>query len=88
MPALGGYASFAEGETSGNRSRSPKGIGLMAGVGQDWWISDRWSVGFLVRSTYANTQLGAEASPEGVGGSPSEHDTLLSPSLEVSFTFH
>ena len=84
VQALVGYASLGQGDVS---TGAPSGIALMAGVGQDWWVSDRWSVGFLARVTYASTHLAAQAYPEG-GGMPSEHDTMLAPSLEVSFTFH
>ena len=64
----------------------PGGIGIMAGVGHDWWFGRHWSIGLLGRVSYAHTTLDSEY------GSPSypiaEHDTLVSPSLEASFTFH
>jgi hypothetical protein len=66
---------------------SPSGIGLMAGVGHDWWVNEDWSIGLLARLTYANLQLGPKPFLDGAG-SISEHITLVSPSLEVTFTAH
>jgi hypothetical protein len=85
VQALVGYATLGQGDVN---TSAPGGVGLMAGVGQDWWISERWSVGFLARVLYASTRLSTVPDPDGIGGAPSEHDTLISPSLEVSFTFH
>jgi hypothetical protein len=86
VQALVGYASFFH---SGDVTRElPDGIGLMAGVGQDWWISDRWSVGILARVTYANMHVTGGPYPDYPQGTPTERDTVISPSLEASFTWH
>jgi len=84
VQALVGYASLSHGDD--NRA-APSGIGLMAGVGHDWWVSDRWSIGPLVRLVYANTHGVGTSNPEG-SGTPSDHYSVLSPSLEISFTYH
>ena len=90
-PALGwhvqglvGYAKVGDavmglGDPSG-------GLGLLAGVGHDWWIGAHWSVGLLARLSYASGHLVTH--PNGSGSSATEHDTVISPSAEVSFTFH
>jgi hypothetical protein len=59
----------------------------MAGVGHGWWISEHWSVGALARLTYANLRLGQTAFDDGIGWQ-SEHNAMISPSLDASFTFH
>jgi len=63
-------------------------IGLMAGVGHDWWISDRWSVGILARLAYANMHVTGGPHVYYAGGTPTERDTVISPTLEASFTWH
>lgn len=84
VQALVGYASLGYGDIS---QGTPRGLGLMAGVGHDWWVSERWSIGALTRLVYANTHVASVTYPEG-GGMPSEHDTVLLPTLEISFTYH
>jgi hypothetical protein len=84
VQALVGYASLGAGDFS---RKAPSGIGLMAGVGHDWWVSDRFSVGVLARLVYANGNATAEPYPDS-GGSPSEHASVISPSLDASVTFH
>jgi hypothetical protein len=68
--------------------RKFSGIGLIAGVGHDWWISDRWSVGILARLVYANMHVTGAPYTGKPGGTPTERDTVISPSLEASFTWH
>jgi hypothetical protein len=89
VQALVGYAQVSYAEVTANpfSDGNPSGIGLMAGVGHDWWISEHWSVGLLARVTYANVRLAPTPFGDGLG-STSQHNTLVSPSLEVSFTFH
>ncbi|MEI9950091.1 MAG: hypothetical protein WDO74_14245 [Pseudomonadota bacterium] len=84
VQALVGYASVGYADIN---SGAPNGIGLMAGVGHDWSVSDHWSIGALGRLVYADTHVAGVSYPEG-GGMPSEHHSVLSPSLEVSFTYH
>jgi hypothetical protein len=89
VQALIGYAqiSYAEITQHPLSDGTPSGIGLMAGLGHDWWVNEHWSIGLLARITYASTQLAATAFSDGIG-SVSEHDTLVLPSLDASFTFH
>ena len=86
VQALVGYARFFhQGDTT---IEVPDGIGLMAGVGHDWWISDRWSVGILARLAYANMHVTGVPNDSYFGTTPTERDTVISPSLEASFTWH
>jgi len=66
----------------------PSGIGLMAGVGHDWWLGKHCNTGLLARVNYANARLDPEQYGSNSVSSISEHETLVSPSLEASFTFH
>ena len=86
VQALVGYASlFHSGEVT---QEVPDGIGLMAGVGRDWWMSDRWSVGILARLAYANMHVTGGPYFDSTRGAPTERDSVISPSLEASFTWH
>ncbi len=87
--ALVGYARIGYAEITANPffDADPSGIGLMVGVGDDWWISEHWSVGLLARVTYANMQLATTPFSDGIG-TTSEHNTMVSPSFDVSFTAH
>jgi hypothetical protein len=88
VQALVGYARVSYAEVTANPffNGNPTGLGLMAGVGHDWWVSEHWSVGLLARINYANVRLAMTPFDDGLG-SVSQHNTLVSPSLEVSFTF-
>jgi hypothetical protein len=55
------------------------GYGLMGGVGYDTRFSDRWSAGVLARLTFTSTTKRPEYP---------EHDLMIAPSLEASFTYH
>ncbi len=89
VQALAGYAetSFAK-ITPNPVGYGLGGIGLMAGIGHDWWVSDHWSIGVLARLTYANMRFGQTPLYDGSDSWQSEHTTLISPSLEASFTYH
>jgi hypothetical protein len=82
VQALVGYARLDHADTS-----ATGGLGFMAGIGHDWWLGEHWSGGLLARVTYVSAHF-AEVLPDGMGGSHSEHDTIVTPSLEASFTFH
>jgi hypothetical protein len=83
VQALVGYAMVSPmNDLAPGGNGAATGIGLMAGVGNDSWISEHWSVGVLARVSYANTH------DDAVRNSESEHDTVVWPSVEVSFTFH
>jgi hypothetical protein len=59
---------------------NPLGIaGTLAG-GYDWWIGTQWSVGLLVRLTYAGLIFENEAIDE-------RHNVLV-PALTTTFTHH
>lgn len=87
--ALVGYAqaSYAQITQHPYHDGSPSGIGLMAGIGHDWWVNEDWSIGLLGRLTYASLRVNRAPFS---GGMPSlsEHVALVSPSLEVTFTAH
>ncbi|HYQ04887.1 MAG TPA: hypothetical protein VER96_39700 [Polyangiaceae bacterium] len=85
VQALAGYAALAFGDFS---DEAPGGLGLMAGVGHDWWVSNTCSAGFLARLSYANMHAKGAPYSDGHGGSSAEHDTVVSPTLEASFTCH
>jgi hypothetical protein len=89
VQALVGYAQVSYAQITQNPffDGTPGGIGLMAGVGHDWWVNDHWSIGVLARVTYASTHLAPTPYPDGIG-SAAEHNTVVSPSLEASFTYH
>ena len=75
VQALAGYATLAMRPANESLS-NPSGLGLMAGVGQDWSVAPRWSVGLLARVV-------------GVASSvPGEHELTLLPSLNVAFTYY
>jgi hypothetical protein len=71
VQALPGYAMFA---MSNDGQSHASGLGLMLGIGQDWSVDPRWSVGLLARV------VGVESS------SPGEHELTLLPSLNIAFT--
>jgi hypothetical protein len=89
VQALAGYAQVTYAQITQHPffDGAPSGIGLMAGVGHDWWINEHWSIGLLARVTYASMQLAQTPFSDGIG-SVSEHNTLVMPSIEASFTFH
>ncbi len=74
IQALTGYATFAMRSTES--ADNPKGLGLMLGLGQDWSVAPRWSVGLLARLTGVATSV------------PGEHELTLLPSLNVAFTYY
>jgi len=84
VQALVGYASLAYAD---HNEATPHGIGLMAGLGHDWWLSKRWSIGALLRLHYANTHA-ASTQYTGGGSTPSVQPSVLTPSLDVTFTYH
>ncbi|HEU4408507.1 MAG TPA: hypothetical protein VFS43_24810 [Polyangiaceae bacterium] len=53
-----GLLGVGDGEVDGNdnpalREHGSAGVGAMVGIGYDWWVSDRWSLGVLGRVSYA-----------------------------------
>jgi hypothetical protein len=78
LQALVGYAAL--GHSASEDPNVPQGLGLMAGLGQDFWTGDEWSIGVLARVVYAHTI--AKASPE------PERDNTFEPSLNATFTYN
>jgi hypothetical protein len=77
LEAMAGFADLsfqaANGATSTN---DPTGLALGAGFGNDWWVSDEWSIGVLGRVIYA------PLSTSGVSFS------TLTPAVMANFTFN
>lgn len=61
---------------NGPSSHSPSGIGLMGGVGYDFWVSAEWSAGVLASFEYAAAKLNDASYP------------TLAPALLASFTYN
>ncbi|MEP7050495.1 MAG: hypothetical protein ABJB12_09095 [Pseudomonadota bacterium] len=75
VQAMLGYAVLSITQ-HGSSSRSPSGIGLMGGVGYDFWVSAEWSAGVLGSFEYAGARLNDVSYP------------VLSPALRASFTYN
>jgi len=73
--ALGLTAS--NGQTSNN---DPSGLALGLGFGNDWWVSDEWSIGVLGRFIYAPLSYSA-------GGQSLKYSTIT-PALMATFTYN
>ena len=66
-----------DGDTS---SDNPKGVALSAGVGHEWFVSQGWSIGVLGRLQYAHLTWSS--------GGAKETDSVISPGVLASFTYH
>jgi hypothetical protein len=76
-----GLAVLSARDREGNSSkRNPSGSIASVGVGQDWFVSDAWSVGILGRLQVATTKY----SENGV----EETHTTVVPAVLASFTYH
>ena len=79
--ALIGYgilsAQASNGQTSSN---DPTGLALGVGFGNDWWVSDEWSLGVLGRFIYAPLSYSA-------GGATAKYSTIT-PALMGTITFN
>ncbi len=73
--AMLGYAVLSITQ-NGASSQSPSGIGLLGGVGYDFWVSEEWSIGMLGNFSYAAAKLNDVSYP------------TVSPSLLASFTYN
>jgi hypothetical protein len=74
--ALVGYAGLSFGASDGSTSETASGLGLMGGVGYDFWVSTEWSIGVLGRLAYA---------------APKRDElsfSVVSPALLASFTYN
>src|SRR5882724_13510148 len=54
LEGLLGYGVLGLTDNNGNTSSNdPSGLALGVGFGNDWWVSDEWSIGVLGRLIYA-----------------------------------
>jgi hypothetical protein len=74
--AMLGFAVLTITQQNSASSHSPSGIGLMGGVGYDFWVSAEWSAGVLGSFQYAGAKLNDASYP------------TLSPALLASFTYN
>lgn len=63
---------------------SGTGFGVMLGAGYEGWVADEWSIGGLLRLTYASMTL----EPDSAFAADFEGTRLLFPALLVTATFH
>jgi hypothetical protein len=83
------FLSLNNGETapdgSSSSTNSGAGFGLDAGVGYDWWITDKWSIGALARFTYARTSL-SQSSTDSMGNAITINttDSMIVPAVLFS----
>jgi hypothetical protein len=81
LEALAGFGvlgrTYGNGETSNN---DPSGLALGIGFGNDWWVSDEWSIGVLGRFIYAPLSYS-------VGGESAKYSTIT-PALMATFTYN
>ncbi|MEO7034657.1 MAG: hypothetical protein ABI548_12180 [Polyangiaceae bacterium] len=79
--ALVGFGVLSAQDSQGNTSSNdPSGLALGLGFGNDWWVSDEWSIGVLGRFIYAPLSYSA-------GGATAKYSTIT-PALMATFTFH
>jgi hypothetical protein len=77
LEALAGFGVLGFTSSSGQSSTNdPSGLALGVGFGNDWWVSDEWSIGVLGRVIYA------PLSTSGVGFS------TITPAVMANFTFN
>ena len=80
--ALVGYSALSltlnDGTTSSN---DPSGLALGLGFGNDWWVSDEWSIGVLGRFIYAPLSV------SGANGA-SEKWSTITPAVMATFTYN
>jgi hypothetical protein len=81
LEGLVGYgvlsAQASNGETSSN---DPTGLALGVGFGNDWWVSDEWSIGVLGRIIYAPLSYS-------LGGETAKYSTVT-PAVMATFTYN
>ena len=79
--ALLGFGVLSAQDNQGNTSNNdPSGLALGLGFGNDWWVSDEWSIGVLGRFIYAPLSYSA-------GGATAKYSTIT-PALMATFTFN
>ena len=81
LEALVGYGVLGLTDNQGNSSNNdPSGIALGVGFGNDWWVSDEWSIGVLGRVIYAPLSYS-------LGGSSIKYSTVT-PAVMATFTYN
>ena len=78
--ALVGYGVLGFSNSEGNSSNDPSGLALGLGFGNDWWVSDEWSIGVLGRFIYAPLSYSA-------GGATAKYSTIT-PAVMATFTYN
>ncbi len=79
--ALLGYGVLGFADSNGNSSTDdPSGLALGLGFGNDWWVSDEWSIGVLGRLIYAPLSLSV--------GNVSEKFSTITPAVMATFTYN
>jgi hypothetical protein len=69
--------TYSNGTSSNN---DPSGLALGLGFGNDWWISDEWSIGVLGRVIYAPLSYSI--------GTLSEKYSTITPAVMATFTYN
>jgi hypothetical protein len=80
--AMIGYAQLPLIKTDNYGYSVPSGLGVMAGVGYDFWVSQEWSIGVLGRFSYA-----ALSDHDDDDGGPTANPTVA-PAALASFTYN
>jgi autotransporter-like protein len=81
LEGIVGYGVLSSRDSQGNSSSNdPTGLALGLGFGNDWWVSDEWSIGVLGRFIYAPLSYS-------VGGESLKYSTIT-PALMATFTYN
>ena len=80
LEALVGYGVLGFEQNGSTSSNDPTGLALGLGFGNDWWVSDEWSIGVLGRFIYAPLSYSA-------GGETAKFSTVT-PALMATFTYN
>jgi hypothetical protein len=79
--AMLGYAVLSATQNGQSTSTNdPTGLGLMGGIGYDFWVSNEWSVGVLARVAYAATKFDDTGANVGI--------PTTAPGLLATFTYN
>ena len=79
--ALLGYGILSAQDNNGNSSSNdPTGLALGLGFGNDWWVSDEWSIGVLGRFIYAPLSYS-------IGGVSEKYSTIT-PAVMATFIYN
>jgi hypothetical protein len=76
LQAMVAYAVLSASDENDTSDDNPTGVGLVAGVGYDFWVADEWSIGVLGRFAYSPASYRDISYP------------TIAPALQVTFTYH